>query len=43
MKKVLVLAGLAAAAAVALVLTRKTPLELPEGPNGTWEPAESSR
>jgi hypothetical protein len=43
MKKVLVLVGIAAAAAAALVLTQKTPIELPEGPDGTWVPAESSQ
>jgi hypothetical protein len=43
MKKVLVLVGVVAAAAVAVVLTRKSALELPEGPNGTWEPAESTQ
>lgn len=40
MKKILVVVGIALAAAAAVVLTRKTPIDQPDAPVGTWEPAE---
>ena len=41
MRKLIAVVGIGVAVAAAVLLARKAPIEPPEGPDGTWDPAPS--